>query len=390
MKVLHLINNLRREGAQVVVFNMLTSGAGAPDQAVCVREPGGALQPELQAHGVRVFAPDRYYGAAATRRSLQFIDEIMERERIDLVHAHMADAAFLGWRAAVRHRVPLIITCHGPDILPNCGGGWLCRAVYGLLLAAAARYAACNVAVSPAVAEVVRRRLGLAPERVSVIANGVPLPERGANCAPERGAGRWPRVVTVGRLVELKRQEQLVEAGAALATHYPGIEVVIVGDGPRRELLRETARALNFGDGLTMTGVVADVSGEIRRCDVYVSTSRIEGLPMALLEAMACEVPVVASDIPGNRSVIRHGETGLLYPAGDVAALVAAIREVIEAPAAAQARAARARSEVEQHYSAAACARAYQQLYADALCRGPPQAQRQGAACGGRVRGRRS
>jgi glycosyltransferase involved in cell wall biosynthesis len=90
-------------------------------------------------------------------------------------------------------------------------------------------------------------------------------------------------------------------------------------------------------------------------------------MPVATLEAMAWQVPVIASDVPGNRDVIEHGRTGLLYPAGDIAALAEAIRQVAEAPEPARERAHRARQSVDEGYSAEAAGRAYERLYGDIL-----------------------
>ena len=106
MKVLHLINNLRREGAQVMLFNLVASSVNGDMQyVVCTREPGGQMQPDFQSCGIPVFSPSRYYGASQTRDILHFLDQIIEKEATDLVHAHMADAAFLGWLAARRRAV---------------------------------------------------------------------------------------------------------------------------------------------------------------------------------------------------------------------------------------------------------------------------------------------
>src|SRR5438067_408950 len=113
VNVLHVINNLRREGAQVVVSNLVTSAASRARHFVCTRAPGGALQPELEACGVRVFAPRRYHGALGSRHWLRFLDEIITSECIHLVHAHMADCALLGGLAAARRGLPLVITHHG-------------------------------------------------------------------------------------------------------------------------------------------------------------------------------------------------------------------------------------------------------------------------------------
>jgi glycosyltransferase involved in cell wall biosynthesis len=364
LRILHLINNLRREGAQVVLFNLVTSTAGRARHVVCARAPGGALQAELEARGVRVFAPDRYHGALGTRHSLRFVDQVLENEAIHLVHAHMADCAFLGGLAAARRRLPLVITHHGQDILPGCNGSIACRFGYAILLALAARYARRNIAVAPAVADVVCRRLVVGRKRVAVIANGVPIPPLHAK-SRARVDARAPCIVSVGRLVELKGHEQLIAAAAPLAERYPNLRIFIVGGGPLRESLAGKAQALGVADRIVFTGVVDDVSAYLREADVYVSTSHREGMPLAVLEAMAWQVPVVASDAAGNRAVVRHEETGLLYHAGDVSGLVQAITTMIDGSAAAREYAGRARRLVEERYGADAAVRAYEHLYAE-------------------------
>jgi len=312
---------------------------------------------------------------AQTRRSLDFLAGIIRDEAIDVVHAHMADAAFLGWRLSRGHGLPLVITHHGHDLLPNCGR--LCRLTYLVLLAAAAHGAGRNVAVAPPVAATLRRRLRLGKERISVIANGVPVPADGLWNRPDRLQTRAPQVITVGRLVELKGHEQLLAAAAVLVKEFPEAHFTLVGDGPLRGRLQRQVETLGLGGQVTFAGSVADVPERLRAADVYVSTSYYEGMPMATLEAMAWGVPVVASNVPGNRDVVREGETGLLYTLGDVAGLAGRIRELLMQPEQARARAGRARDLVEADYSMAAVARAYAQVYAELM----QQNQRRAGAC---------
>lgn len=348
----------------MMVLNLVTaSDAENVRYVVCARAPGGALEEVLEERGIPVFTPSRYFGGLAIRRSVQFLEQVIENGAIDLVHAHMADAAFLGWRLARRRALPLVITHHGHDILPKCGR--VCRLVYLVLLAAAARYAARNVAVSTSVADRVRRRLVLRREQVSVIGNGVPVP--GEDILTRRG--RWegvaPHVVTVGRLVEQKNQKQLIAAASVLVGHFPDARFSIVGDGPLRERLERLAKSLGLSNKINFTGSVSDVPAYLREADVYVSTSLYEGMAVATLEAMAWGVPVIASDVPGNRAVVRNGETGLLYKLDDIAGLGRAIIAVIEQPENARERARRARQLVQECYNATAATRLYEQLYTD-------------------------
>jgi glycosyltransferase involved in cell wall biosynthesis len=240
------------------------------------------------------------------------------------------------------------------------------------LLRWAARRAAANVACSPEVKERLREELALPAERVEVVLNGVPVPrpEEVAAALARRGAARekagasWPIVVTVGRLVDIKGQDQLVAAAPALLARFPAAQVVLVGDGPRLEDWRAQARRLGVEQRVTFTGHVESVQPLIESAHVYVSTSHYEGISIALLEAMAWKVPVVASDVPGNRSVVIPEVNGTFYPLGDTSALVEAIAGLALDGQKAERLAQGARASVEQGFSTAAMARSYEGVYA--------------------------
>ena len=364
LRVIHLINNLEREGAQTVVFNLVTAASGgAAQHVVCVRQPGGPLEGPLKDHGIPVFAPRRYYGALGFRRSLKFIEWVIDNQSIDIIHAHMADAAFLGWLAAMKSTLPLVITHHGYDIVPRCG--FACSAAHTIVLAVAARYAIRNVAVSAVVEDRLRRVIRLNADRVDVIVNGVPV--SADDEVTYRNTVESPRVcvVTVGRLVELKGHSQLIAAAAVLVRRYPDARFVIVGDGPLRERLEQNVNSQGLSGSFLFTGSIDDVPAYLREADLYVSTSHYEGMPIATLEAMALGVPVVVSEVPGNRGLVQHGETGLMYRLDDIDGLVQAIIEVIDQPARARERARDARRMVRERYSIDAAVHAYERLYAE-------------------------
>lgn len=133
-------------------------------------------------------------------------------------------------------------------------------------------------------------------------------------------------LLTVGRYVHDKAQQTLIE-GFGRSPLEDG-ELVIVGHGPLESSLRETAVEHGVGDRTHVTGRVPEVEPYYAAADGFVSSSRVEGLPVTILEAMAAELPVVASDIPGTREVVIHGETGLLYSQGSVGELADALAEL--------------------------------------------------------------
>ena len=365
MNVLHFINNLNREGAQVMVKNLVSANHNTRiNYCVCIRQPDGPLVAELREQGIEVLTPPEYYGFRSILRSFFFLKQQCVDNRISVIHAHMADAACLGWLVARNLRLPLVISHHGHDILLKCNP--VCRCVYFVLLSFAARYAAMNVAVSPSVAERVRKLLPVKENSVQIISNGVRIPEDSEldkkNNAED---GRHPSLVlvTVGRLVSLKGQHQLIRAVAQLVDHFPEIQLYIVGTGDRAKALMQLAENEQVTGHIEFTGAVGNVTEYLAKADIYVSGSQSEGMPVSVLEAMACRLPVVASDIPGHRSVVVPGDTGILYELDNIDDLVEKIVKVAKNPDLANGLASRARQMIEQDYSAVAAEQKHAHLY---------------------------
>lgn len=365
MNVLHFINNLNREGAQVMVSNLVCANPGGQiTYSVCMRQPDGPLVAPLRERGVEVLTPPQYYGFRSFLRSFFFLKQQCIDNRIDLVHAHMADAASLGWLVARHLKLPLVISHHGDDILLKCNP--VCRWVYFVLLFFAARYAATNIAVSPSVAERVRKLLRLKQDKVQIVSNGVQVPEDSELELKQAEGGGFrasPVLITVGRLVPLKGQHQLIRAVAKLVEQFPELRLYIVGDGELAKALTQLAENKRVSGHIEFTGAVENVTDYLARSDVYVSGSLSEGMPVSVLEAMACRLPVVASDIPGNLSVVTSGETGILYELENIDDLVEKIVKVATNPELANGLAQRARKMIEANYSAGAAEQNHARLY---------------------------
>jgi glycosyltransferase involved in cell wall biosynthesis len=142
-----------------------------------------------------------------------------------------------------------------------------------------------------------------------------------------------PVVGTVGNLVPKKDHRSLIEAFAGVASDRPEARLVIVGGGPLEAELRSHAEARGVGDRVLFTGQRAGVAGLLPAFDTFVLSSRHEGLPLALLEAMASGVPVVATRVGGCPEVVTDDADGRLVEPGDVAALAAAISGILDDPA---------------------------------------------------------
>lgn len=166
------------------------------------------------------------------------------------------------------------------------------------------------------------RRLAPA-DRVVQIPNPVTPPPR---TAPELVLPDRCWLVGVGRLDPQKRFDVLIRVFAALAPRHPEWSLLVLGEGPERRGLEALVRGLDLADRVWLPGTAREIGPVLRQCRVFALTSRYEGFPNALCEAMACGLPVVSFDCPaGPAEIIRHEVDGLLVPDGDVAALEAAL-----------------------------------------------------------------
>lgn len=203
-----------------------------------------------------------------------------------------------------RHRMPPLYAC-------------LRRVLY--------RWAARLVVQTDETAAWGRRRV--APERVVVLPNPV-WPSQPPGRLAELPAG--PRLVAMGRLVALKRFDLLIEVFAPLAERLPEWSLVILGDGPERARLERLVEVSGLAGRVRLPGEVRDPASWLTGSDVFVLTSRYEGFPNALCEAMACGLPAVAFDCPtGPSEIIRNGVDGVLVPDGDRAALAIALERLM-------------------------------------------------------------
>jgi glycosyltransferase involved in cell wall biosynthesis len=172
-----------------------------------------------------------------------------------------------------------------------------------------------------------RAALAGARTRLECIPNGIP--PRAAPAA----AHDAERLVAAGRLTGQKGFDLLLDAFAPVAAKHPGWTLTIHGDGPWRDRLLARRDALGLAGSVALPGISRHLDRELAAASIFVLSSRFEGLPMVLLEAMSTGLPVVSFDCPtGPAEVVEHDATGLLVPPQDVDGLAAAIIELIEDP----------------------------------------------------------
>jgi len=255
--------------------------------------------------------------------------------RPDVVHVHFAvPSGPLAYLLKRVYGIPYVVTLHGGDI-----PGWDPQQtawLYAFLLPLTRpiwREASAVVAVSQGLKDLAVQAYPDVP--VQVILNGIDGDFFQPLCDPdEHAAGEHPvQILFVGRIVEQKGLAYLLQGVRLLLDRVgPRFTVRIVGDGPLRADMEALVDELGTADRVEFTGwvPVEQVRTFLQTADVFVLPSLMEGLSIALLQAMSCGLPVVVTDALGNNELVRAGENGFLVPVGDAAALSQALAVLVQ------------------------------------------------------------
>jgi glycosyltransferase involved in cell wall biosynthesis len=286
---------------------------------------------------------------------------LIRHERPDIVHVNSSKAGVLGRLAAVLAGTPItVFTVHG----------WAFKAYSGPAAALyrwADRLMARATMVTICVTET-ERAAGLAARtcdaaRTAVIPNAI---DTGA-VPRSQVTGEPPRIIMVGRLAWPKDPLTLVRA-LALLPDQP-FSALLVGDGPDRPVIEAEIRSLGLTSKVELTGARDDVADLLAGSDLFVLSSRSEGGPIAVLEAMAAGLPVVASDVGGIPELVEDAVTGLLVPAGDPGALAAALGRLLAEPRLRRELGTAGRRRARERFDVSAQRSAHLELYARELAR---------------------
>lgn len=297
--------------------------------------------------------------------------ELIRDRRIDIVHAHDYKTDFLAFALARVEPILPLSTVHGWS-----GVSWRERIIYypadRLLLR---RFPAVIAVSSP-----IRARLigaGVPAGRVTTVLNGIDpqaFRRRHEDDARMREELKVPAealvIGAIGRLEREKRFDLLIDAVAQLRVSRATLRLVIIGDGSLHGQLVAQATARGIADICVFTGRRTDVAGLAHAFDVMVQTSDTEGTPNAVLEAMALEVPVVATAVGGTGDLITTEVHGLLVPRRQPAAVAAAIERTVDDAGATAVRVAAARQRVELELAFEMRMRAVESVYTDLATRG--------------------
>ncbi|EKD24175.1 MAG: lipopolysaccharide biosynthesis [uncultured bacterium] len=231
-------------------------------------------------------------------------------------------ALFLPFRPIIVHRVA--------NFLSKSSLGWLGRKLFVTALKNGDRV----VCLSHDMAEDLIENFNIEREKISVIYNGIDLEKIAAwskqatdKLSPER---ERPVLVTLGKLMEQKGQRYLIEAMPAILKTFPEAQLYIIGEGPKRHKLEEAVHTLKLDEQITFLGAQANPYAYFANADIFILPSLWEGLPSALIEALACGCPVVSTNCQsGPREILDDGRYGVLVPVADSEALANGVLRIL-------------------------------------------------------------
>jgi len=329
--------------------------AGQPDG----RFVGHARAAGLEAVGVRMRGGWDLGAVCALQR-------LIRREQVSIVHTHSSVDGWVGGLAARAAGVPVVRTRH---VSIRIRRRW--NPVY--------RWLADRVITSGEAIRTLVIEAGVDPGRVVAIPAGVDLAEftggsdDGHAMRESLGLAR-PVIGSVAMFRGSKGHAHLLDAFATVHARHPAARLLLVGDGIRRPWVEGLAKDRGLGEAVVFTGFRADVPVLLRAMDCFVlASTRTEGVPQSLLQAFAAGVPVVASSIGGIPEVVKDGETGILVPPEDAAALARAIESVLSDGSGASARAREARRLVEERFSHGASVSRLLALYDEVIAGAAPR-----------------
>jgi glycosyltransferase involved in cell wall biosynthesis len=364
VKVLQLISSGGYYGAENMLLNLCASQqkAGCENSLMLfynVHAPNVEFYERARRRGLSVRMV--HCQGRADWRAVRQIEECIQEDGIQLLHTHGYKADLYGYVAARRSRKPIVATCH------NWVRGTAALGIYNHLDRMALKRFHGLAAVSDSVA---RRLLasGVSAKKIRTIANGIDVgPFERARPLPVFDFDGNKVVGMVARLDLQKGFEFLLRAARKLCGPFPGLKVVIAGDGPDRKAIEDMVQRYGLQSSVILAGQHSDMPGIYAAMNIFVLPSLNEGLPMTILEAMAASRPVIATRVGAVPRVIKDGETGLLVDPGDADGLRDAISSLLTDSDLCHRLGAAGHDWVSRNYTSEAMALKYRQMYEEVL-----------------------
>lgn len=348
--MLALATQLQARGHETIIISLI---------------PAGPLDAEARKLGISTHSLGMRPGIPDPRAIFRLARELRAWQP-DILHSHMVHANLLARLVRPLTQVPVLVcTVHNMD-----EGGALRMGAYRLTN----RLADLTTIISHAAADRFVRIGAIPRDRLRVLPNGVdtarfrPRPELRTALRKELGVGDEFLWLAVGRFEPAKDYPNLLSAFAEVVADRPRTVLALAGRGLLQEAMERKAESLGLKGLVRFLGLRRDVPELMGAADAYVMSSAWEGLPMVLLEAASSGLPIVATDVGGNKEVVVDGETGLLVPPRDPKGLGLAMRRAMEMPRAElQAMGVRGRAHVSEQYSLSRIVDTWETTYRELL-----------------------
>ena len=349
-------------GAENLLLSILRKlDAEAFSSVVCCIGERGALGEQIMAMGFPLTELHLLNKGGADGRIVTALVDLIQRERIDLVHSHLYHANFYGRLAARKAGVPAVASIHNTYTKHK----WHRQLANWYL----ARHTTAIIAGSEEIKQDVVRYDHVPEALVEVIPNSVDLTRSHSSLSREQARERLgvPEgaivLGTVGRLEEQKGHRYLIEAFSLLRQSGMDAYLLLVGDGREAQALKGLSASLGLEQRVKFLGTRSDLGDLFRAMNLFVMPSLWEGLSLAMLSAMAAGIPVVATSVGGVRQVLGDDEYGFTVPSGDATALASRIQACLGTPDEMARMGEKGRRQIYENYSDEAMVRRLEAVY---------------------------
>ncbi|MBD8490447.1 glycosyltransferase [Echinicola sp. CAU 1574] len=367
-RVLHLIKSLGRGGAE----KLIPETAALHDQEQyafhCIyfyRRPSN-IQDELEEAGIQVtFLPSSNLGLA---KMIRPVAEYVREHQIDLIHCHLPWAGVLGRLVGVKSRIPVVYTEHNMWERYNMLSRWMNKLTFD--------QQDFVIPVSDEVKSSILKSYHVSSKspEILTIANGVNTntfqrsEEKGQAIRKKLGIPK--DAIVIGQVAVFRVQKRLgiwVKVAKSISRKFSSVHFILVGDGSEMRAVKAQIGTAAWSQRIHLVGTQANVLPYLSAMNIYMITSAFEGLPVAMLEGMACDLPVIGTKVGGIGEVIREGVEGYLAPKDEPEKLVEGAEKLIEDHPQCREMGHRARQRVEENFSLEQMVSKVEEVYQSAL-----------------------
>lgn len=370
IKILFVITSTGVGGAEKIVYYTITGlDRTRYDLLMCSLKEKGEIAADLEHEGIKVSClkmsdGDTLRGWWDSFGALFRLSVYCRRLKPTIVHSLLFRANMIARLAGFLARVPIVISS-----VRVMGGE---KKYYYTLEKVTSFMVDRYITVSESVKDHLVQMANIPAKKITTIYNGVALNDR---CGYPHGAQQLPcgleahdrLLLTVGRLHKQKGYDFLIQAFATVRKECSTVKLLIVGEGEEENNLKNLAKSLDLTDQIIFTGLFLDSGKIFPLAELFILPSLWEGMPNAVLEAMAAGKPVVATEVGGVPELVLHGETGLLVPPRDPDALARAILDLCTDPVRARTMGEAGRVRVQEHFSIASMLDKTEHLYHELL-----------------------